>query len=91
MQTPKPPKLTKRQALLALLGAAPVMMFGQEFKPGGIRLAIDAKTIGRVSLLELGLILPEPRDGKALFLRVTVNGKEELAISIDEALAILKG
>ena len=91
MQTPQPPKMTKRQALLALLGATPALAYGQEFAPGGLRFGIDAKAMERVSLLELRLTLPEPRDGKALLLRVVVNGKEELTISVDEALEILKG
>jgi hypothetical protein len=91
METPQPPKMTKRQALLALLAATPVLAYGQEFKPGGLRLELDGKRYDRFSLLELNLTLPEPHNSKALFLRVVVNQKEELTISVDEALEILKG
>lgn len=91
METPQPSKMTKRQALLVLLGATPVLAYGQEFKPGGIRYGFEPKTEDRVSLLQLNLTFPEPHDGKALFLKVVVNGKEELVISVDEALEILKG
>ncbi len=81
--------MTKRQALLVLLAATPVLAYGQKFEPGGFRVDLPERD-SHVVLLQLNLTLPEPRDGKALFLKITVNGKEELAISMDEALRILK-
>ena len=91
MQTTKP-GLTKRQALLALLGAAPILAYGRQgddIKARGFRM--EATPDGAFSLLELRLTIAEPRPvGEVLFLRVFVNDKEEVRISLDEALRILK-
>jgi len=89
MQTTKP-GMTKRQALLALLGAAPILAYGNQvdLKTSGFR--IDASTSSDISLLQLDLIVTEANRPDALFLKVTVNGKEEVRISLDEALQILK-
>ena len=91
MQTTKP-GLTKRQALLALLGASPIIAYGRQeddIKARGFRM--EATPDGAVSLLDLRLTIAEPRPaGDVLFLRVWVNGKEEVRVSLDEALRILK-
>ena len=83
--------MTKRQALLALLGAAPIIAYGNQesIKARGFR--IDARPDDTVSLLELRFTLADsqPRE-KVLFLRVWVNDKEQVRISLDEALRILK-
>lgn len=84
--------MTKRQALLAILGAAPVMAYaqpGEEIKPRGFRM--DASGTSTTGLMDLRITLPESGAGEFLFLRVTVNGKEEVRVSIAEAIRILKG
>lgn len=84
--------MTKRQALFTLLGATPIIAYGNQedsSKARGFRL--DAIPDATVSLLELRLTLSERRpSGDVCFLRVWVNGKEEVRISLDEALRILK-
>jgi hypothetical protein len=90
MQTTKS-GMTKRQALLTLLGAAPILAYGRQgddIETRGFR--IDATTTSKTSLLELNLIVTDANRPDILFLLVTINGKEEVRISIDEALRILK-
>jgi hypothetical protein len=85
--------LDRRRALLTLLAATPVLAFqtpGETFKPLGFRVdatAYDSTT----SLLDLRLNFPEAGDREFLFLRITINGKEEVRLSIKEALGILRG
>ena len=90
---PTKPGMTKRQALLALLGAAPILAYGRQeddIKSRGFRIDIQ-RGDNTLSLLELRLKIAEPRTpGDVLFLRVFVNDKEQVRISLDEALRILK-
>ena len=85
METADKPGMTKRKALLALLGAAPALMHGQEFT---VELPEGS---GDVVLLELRFDADQGLDTNVLFLRVLVNGKEEVRLSLREALDILKG
>lgn len=90
MQTTKP-GMTKRQALLALLGAAPILAYGRQENDVKVRgFRIDATTDSATSLLELNLTVTDANRPNLLFLRFTINGKEKVRISLDEALRILK-
>lgn len=85
METADKPGMTKRKALLALLGAAPALMYGQEFT---VKLPEGS---GDAVLVELRFDAEQGLDTNVLFLRVLVNGKEEVRVSLREALDILKG
>jgi hypothetical protein len=88
---------SKRRALLTLLAAVPVLAYqtpgeeskGLEFKPRGFR--IEATGTSAVSLLDLSMTFPEAGSGEFLFLRIRINGKEELRLSIKDAMDILRG
>ena len=90
-------KMTKRQALLALLAAVPVLSYGRQpnpkaLKPTGRRLDVDVdKSISQFALLELNLTTNQLGQPALLFLKITVDGKEEVKVSVAEAIQILKG
>lgn len=94
MQTPK--RMTKRQALLAMLAAAPIIAYGQS-RPGAkekeLKFAGKGSAGDSITLLDLDVDFGggslDPKD--IVFLRVTVNGQERVKLSLTEALEILKG
>lgn len=83
---------SKRRALLTLLAAVPVLAFatpGEDIKPKGFR--VEATGESSFSLLDLSMTFPESGAGEFLFLRIRINGKEELRLSVKDAMDILKG
>lgn len=94
---PSTTPLARRRALLTLLAAVPVLAYqtlGEntkplDFKPRGFR--VEAQGTSLVSLLDLSMTFPESGAGEFLFLRIRINGKEEVRLSIRDAMDILRG
>lgn len=92
METAVKPGMTKRKSLLALVGAAPALAYGQQAEEAGLeyRVALPPGS-GTMTLLQVSFDVKAGLDAEVLFLRVLVNGKEEVRVSLREALDILKG
>ncbi len=92
-----PGKLTKRQALLVLLGTIPVMAFGRQGHTDGnegphtLMYWGNTPEEGGTSLLVIDFQTPKSPRSRTDFLVVRVDGKEECRISLQDALDILKG